>query len=180
MPAQNMPSVPKDGSVVSGALANGISYYLVTNPAQKGFADFALVWKGSLDTLSARKGLSSLPHFNKTIPHNFLTRKNIGCRPEGYITYKGGSTIFRFDDVPVFDQAASDTTLLMLFDLIAVKPCQATVVIAGDIATAPIIEKMKVFSLMVPSRNPSYTKPAYSFARKESFDFSSSLERLLR
>ena len=117
--------------------------------------------KGVSDTLSARKELSSLPHFNKTIPYKFLSRKGIGCRSEGYISYRDDATIFRFDDVPVFDQAASDTTLLMLFDLIAAQPCQHAIIIAGDINPTAIKERMNVFSLMVPSRNPAYKKKEY-------------------
>ena len=97
-----------------------------------------------------------MPHFNKTIPYKFLSRKGIGCRSEGYISYRDDATIFRFDDVPVFDQAASDTTLLMLFDLIAAQPCQHAIIIAGDINPTAIKERMNVFSLMVPSRNPAY------------------------
>ena len=161
MPAQNLPALQKDGAVTTGNLTNGISYYLVTNPSMKGVADFALVRKGVSDTLSARKELSSLPHFNKTIPYKFLSRKGIGCRPEGYVSYRDDATIFRFDDVPVFDQAASDTTLLMLFDLIASQPCRHAIIIAGDINPAAIKERMNVFSLMVPSRNPAYSKKEY-------------------
>ncbi len=161
MPAQNLPALQKDGSVTTGSLTNGISYYLVTNPSMKGVADFALVRKGACDTLSARKELSSLPHFNKTIPYKFLSRKGIGCRPEGYVSYREDATIFRFDDVPVFDQAASDTTLLMLFDLIAAQPRQHSIIIAGDINPNVIKERMNVFSMMVPFRNPAYKKKEY-------------------
>jgi hypothetical protein len=163
VPAQNLPALQKDGAVSTGTLQNGITYYLVTNSTTKGVADFALVRKGCRDTLASREELVSLPHFNKTIPYRFLSRKGIGCRPEGYMTYGGGNTVYRFDDVPVFDQAASDTTLLLLFDLIAAQPCQHAVVIAGDITPAALLERMKVFSMMVPSRNPGYTKEAYSF-----------------
>ena len=80
VPAQNLPALQKDGSITTGQLSNGISYYLVTNSTMKGVADFALVRKGSTDTLAARAELSSLPHFNKTIPYKFLSRKGIGCR----------------------------------------------------------------------------------------------------
>ena len=161
MPAQNLPSLKKDAAVTEGKLQNGISYYLVTDSAMKGVADFALVRKGSADTLAARKELSNLPHFNKTIPYRFLSRKGIGCRPEGYISYEGDATIFRFDNVPVFDQEASDTTILMLFDLIAAQPKEHAIIIAGDITPAKIIQKFDVFSLMVPARTTSYSKPEY-------------------
>ena len=160
MPAQDLPVLGKDAAVTTGNLTNGISYYLVTNPSMKGIADFALVRQGESDTLSARKELSSLPHFNKTIPYKFLSRKGIGCRQEGYVSYRDDATIFRFDDVPLFDQAASDTTLLMMFDLIAARPLRHAVIIAGDINPSAIIEKMKVFSLMVPSRDPVVERKA--------------------
>ena len=161
MPAQNLPSLKKDAAITAGKLQNGISYYLVTDSAMKGVADFALVRKGSADTLAARKELANLPHFNKTIPYRFLSRKGIGCRPEGYISYEGDATIFRFDNVPVFDQEASDTTILMMFDLIAAQPKEHAIIIAGDITPAKIIEKFDVFSLMVPARTTSYSKPEY-------------------
>ncbi len=161
MPAQELPVLQKDGAVTTGSLTNGITYYLVTNPSMKGVADFALVRKGLSDTLSARKELSSLPHFNKAVPYKFLSRKGIGCRSDGYVSYRDDATIFRFDDVPVFDKSASDTTLLMMFDLIAACPYQHAVIIAGDINPSAIIEKMNVFSLMVPSRNPVFKKKEY-------------------
>lgn len=171
VPAQGLPALAPDGSVVAGNLENGISFYIVTNPNKGGYADFALVRKGLADTLAARKELTALPHFNRTIPYKFLSRKQIGLRKEGLISYPDSSTIFRFDNVPVYDQAASDTTLLMLFDLIAAQPCPHAIVIAGDVAAPAIQEKMKTFSLMVPARTPSYAKPAYSFHTGESFDF---------
>lgn len=172
MPSQNLPPLQKDGSVSQGELANGISYFLVTNPSMKGVADFALVRKGLCDTLSAREELVSLPHFNKTVPYKFLSRKGIGCRPEGYVSYKEDITLFRFDDVPMFDAAASDTTLLMLFDLIATHPYKHAVIVSGDIKASDILEKMKVFSLMVPSRSPSYQVPEYSWTPSESTGWS--------
>ena len=172
MPAQNLPALQKDAAVTKGELANGISYYLVTNSAMKGVADFALVRKGLTDTLAAREELSSLPHFNKTIPYRFLSRKGIGCRSDGYISYRDDATVFRFDEVPMFDSAAADTTLLMLFDIIAAQPCKHAVIVAGDIKPSDIIEKMNVFALMVPSRNPSYKEPEYSWTPSEATSWS--------
>ena len=172
MPAQNLPALQKDASVSKGELANGISYYLVTNPTMKGVADFALVRKGLSDTLAARKELSSLPHFNKTIPYEFLSRKGIGCRPEGYVSYRDDATVFRFDDVPMFDAAAADTTLLMLFDIISTQPCKHAVIVSGDIKAADIMEKMNVFALMVPSRTPSYQQPGYSWEPSDATSWS--------
>ena len=172
MPAQNLPALQKDGSITTGSLSNGISYYLVTNSTMKGVADFALVRKGMTDSLAARSELSSLPHFNKTVPYKFLSRKGIGCRPDGYISFVEDATLFRFDEVPMFDAAASDTTLLMLFDIIAAQPRPHAVIISGDINPAAIIEKMKVFSLMVPFRTTSYQPKAYSWTPTEETSYS--------
>ena len=172
MPAQNLPALQKDASITQGELANGISYYLVANPSLKGVADFALVRKGMCDTLAAREELVSLPHFNKTVPYKFLSRKGIGCRPDGYISFRDDVTIFRFDDVPMFDAAAADTTLLMLFDIIASQSCKHAVIVSGDIKPADIMEKMNVFALMVPSRTPSYTAPEYSWTPSDATTWS--------
>ena len=172
MPAQNLPALQKDASITKGELANGISYYLVTNSTMKGVADFALVRKGMTDTLAARSELSSLPHFNKTIPYEFLSRKGIGCRPEGYVSYADDATLYRFDNVPMFDVAAADTTLLMLFDIIATQPRPHAVIVSGDIKPAEVIEKMKVFSLMVPSRTTTYEAPGYSWVPSDGIKWS--------
>lgn len=172
MPAQNIPALQKDASITQGALPNGISYYLVTNSTMKGFADFALVRKGMADTLVARNELASLPHFNKTIPYKFLSRKGIGCRPEGFISYRDSATLYRFDNVPMFDVAAADTTLLMMFDIIALQPAPHAVIVSGDINPAAIIEKMKVFSLMVPSRTISFKPATYSWVPSEETSWS--------
>ncbi len=168
MPAQNLPALQKDGAITVGALQNGITYYLVTNASMKGVADYALVRRGRADSLSTRKELASLPHFNKTVPYRFLSRKGIGCRPEGYISYEGDHTLFRFDEVPVTDAAASDTTLLMLFDLIAAHPSQHAIIVAGDINAGGILSKMNVFQMMVPARSPSYKKPPYAWTPSDS------------
>ena len=171
MPAQKLPGLPKDNAITTGSLPNGISYYLVTNSAMKGVADFALVRKGLSDTLAARKELSALPHFNKTAPYSFLARKGIGCGPEGYISYTGKSTLFRFGNVPVFDRAASDTTLLLLFDLIISQPYPHAIVIAGDINSGMIQERMKVLSMMVPARNPEKVDDSYAWKPSEGVEY---------
>lgn len=172
MPAQNLPALAPDASMTTGSLTNGITYHLVTNPSKKGMADFALLRRGFCDTLAARKELTALPHFNRTVPHKFLARKGIACSPDGFVSFKDDNTLFRFEDVPMFDQAAADTTLLMLFDLIAEQPRQHSIIIAGDINPGSIIQKMAVFSLMVPSRNPVYNPTPYAPAAAEGMDHS--------
>ena len=50
VPAQNLPPLEQDGSIVTGSLPTGVRYYLVSNPSYKGMVDIALVQKaGSAD-----------------------------------------------------------------------------------------------------------------------------------
>lgn len=172
MPAQNLPPLEKDGSIVTGQLQNGITYYLASNPRFKGVADFALVMRGRPDTSTIRKKLSSLPHFTKTLPYEFLSRKGIGCGPEGYISYPDGATIYRFHDVQVIDQKTSDSTMLMMFDIIDSEPCQYAVIVSGDINVQNLINRMTVFSMSVSKRNPLYSKPSYSWVPSRTTSFS--------
>ena len=45
--AQNVPPLPVDPSVTYGVLPDNISYYIVSNPTDKGFADFCLEARNS-------------------------------------------------------------------------------------------------------------------------------------
>jgi hypothetical protein len=171
MPGQNLPALQKDGNITTGQLQNGISYYLVTNPNLKGVADFALVLNGRPDTADARNCLTSLPHFNKTSPYKFLSRKGIGCRPEGFISYPDGATLYRFDDVPIIDQASSDSTLLMIFDIIYQHAFPCAIIISGDINVGNLINRMTVFSMSVPQRNPVSQNEPYSWKPSDAMKF---------
>ena len=171
MPGQNLPALQKDGNITTGQLQNGISYYLANNPKLKGVADFALVLNGRPDTADARKCLMSLPHFNKTNPYKFLARKGIGCRPEGFISYPDGATMYRFDDVPIIDQASSDSTLLMIFDIIYQHAYPCAIIISGDINVGNLVNRMTVFSMSVPKRNPVRKNEPYSWKPSDSMKF---------
>ncbi len=172
MPAQTLPVFPKDGRSPPAILQRN-HLLPFDEPFDEGCGRFRPRRKRVSDnSLSARKSFRHLPHFNKTIPYKFLSRKGIGCRSEGYISFSDEATIFRFDDVPIFNQAASDTTLLMLLDLISGQPCPHAVIIAGDINPAAIIERMNVFSLMVPSRTPFYKKKEYVWRPSEEAEYS--------
>ena len=85
MPAQDIPSLPSDKAVTSGVLPNGMAYYLVSNKASLGRADFALVQKtgtdnrvdtSALDPLHvAKSALTSLQRINGTSPQTFAIRQ---------------------------------------------------------------------------------------------------------
>lgn len=49
MPAADLPSLPAASQIRTGALDNGIAYYIVTNNSEKGKANVALVQKSGYD-----------------------------------------------------------------------------------------------------------------------------------
>ncbi|MCR5003723.1 MAG: hypothetical protein K5984_05070 [Bacteroidales bacterium] len=151
--AQQLASLPADSKIVTGELPNGITYHLCANDSKKGFADFALVRKGPVDPFEARYSLAGLPGFYESAPFEFLARHGIGYDRDGYIRYEGDATIYNFRDVPV--TSVLDTTLLMIFNIIDRHPETQDIVIAGDISTSAVVERMKVLSMMVPQRTPA-------------------------
>ncbi len=150
--AQKLVSLPKASDTVTGTLPNGISYYVVTDPICKGYADFALVQKGPVEKSLSRELLSSLPNFQKDKPYEFLSRRGIGYNENGFVSYSDSCTIFRLSGVHTDDTAVTDTTLLMLFALSSRYPYEQAVVISGDVKASQIQERMNVFSMMVTPR----------------------------
>ena len=61
MHGQALPSLGTASEIKRSTLPDGIQVYLVTNPVQKGFADFALVQRGRRDAGQARALLQDLP-----------------------------------------------------------------------------------------------------------------------
>ena len=57
MQGQPLPSLGTAPEIKRSTLPDGIQIYLVTNPARKGFADFALVQRGRRDAAEARAAL---------------------------------------------------------------------------------------------------------------------------
>lgn len=151
--AAELPSLPSGGEYVVGVLDNGIRYYLVENGEKKGFADFALVHRGYVDALQARGSLDTCRHFRDRKPFEFLADNGIAyTRSDGYLKYRDASVVYRFNNVPVINTVVRDSTLLLLMDL-ADKPGNApAIVIAGDIQTGKVIERLKMLSMLVPAR----------------------------
>ena len=50
------PQLPSDPAVTYGTLPNGLTYYIVTNPSEKGMAEFALVRRKGADAGSHQLG----------------------------------------------------------------------------------------------------------------------------
>ena len=160
-PAQSLAKLGKAPEITVGQFPNGITYYLVTNKAAYGYADYALVQKGAPEETKFRGELLSLSHFDGQKPYRFLSSRGVGYKDFGYVRRGEDYTMYRFEDVPVSDVASSDTTLMMLFDLCELCPTEQAIIISGDIDPAAVRGKMSIFSLMVSKREPAPAPLSY-------------------
>ena len=160
---QALPGGNAAPEIQRGSLPDGILYYLVTNPVQKGFADFALVQRGPRESGESRRLLRELPHFGRRAPYRFLADHGIGYGREGYISRPAGATCFSFPDVPTFDQDVADSTLLLLFDLAASSRKPQAVIVCGDIDVPRIRERMGLLSMMVPTLDDDVPELPYNW-----------------
>lgn len=136
----------------SGMLPNGTAWYLISDTSRKGRADFALVQKNRQDVEASRRALRKLQNFQEEPPYMFLCRKGVGFGQNGLISYPGTSTVFEFRDVPSFDEAAADSTLLILFDIMRECPAEQAVIVCGDISVPKLADRIQMLSLTVPRR----------------------------
>lgn len=140
VPAQTLPPLPMDSRIQKGKLASGVTYYMVTDPSEKGFAEMAVVQRE--DTLSAAKRESLHPEF--------LGRMGIVQPAQGFLSNLDGSTLYRLSHVPVYRAEILDSTLLYAFERMAEVQAPQAVVISGDIDPVELKKKMDIFSLLVP------------------------------
>lgn len=141
MPAQTtLPALPMDSRIQKGTLGSGITYYMVTDPAVKGYAQVAIVQRD--EPLSSAK--------RETLDAGFLSRMSIAPGPEGYLSDVDGSTIYHFNHVPFYRPEVLDSTLLYSFALVARSKAEQAVIVSGDIDAPELKKKMDIFSMMVP------------------------------
>ena len=139
--AQNVPPLPVDPSVTYGVLPDNISYYIVSNPTDNGFADFSLVWRLGTperkDTAAlsscpertavskdealriARKALAGTSLFSSRTPDRFLRDNGVQGSSCGYIEMKDSALVFRFSNVNLNrGESFLDSLFLLAFDLV--------------------------------------------------------------
>ena len=150
--AQELPKLGKDPQIVSGSLPDGISYYLVNNAAEPGFADFALVQPSRTDRSGPRRNLVSLPHFFGRKPHEFLSDNAVGYGRHGFIEHSKDATIFRFAGVPVFQPEVTDSTLLMLFDIARSSAYEQAIIVSGNVDVSAVLERIRLLSMTISRR----------------------------
>src|SRR5574344_20786 len=171
MHGQGLPSLGIANEISKGSLPNGLTYYIVTNTAEKGSADFCLVQKQKADVIRDRKLLSSLPHFGDVKPYKFLSGHGVGYSESGYVSYPLDATVFSFKNVPASVQTLSDSTLLMIFDMAASSLHPQAIVVSGDINADRIKERMNLLSMMVPRLDRTRDNSNYSWHPRDSVNF---------
>ncbi len=202
VPAQELPLLPKDPAVSEGVLPNGMAYYIVANPAEKGVVDFALVQKAGELTcqdsaaaaaVRAQKALSS-PNRLKKSPAEYLNHHDIHSGREGFVKVTDDATVFRFRDISLKSNSL-DSLLLLVMDMADranyvddevlkkwYTPADQAVVISGDVDPKVVAAKLTSMSYMIPTRKPSvrpeYVKKSESTYSKEAVAGKPSIARI--
>lgn len=141
VPAQSsLPSLPVDSRIQKGTLGSGVTYYMVTDPTEKGYANVAIVQRDDPLSQTKRDGLDA----------SFLSRMGIAPGPEGYLSDRDGSTVYTFMDVPFYRKEVLDSTLLYTFEKVAESRAEQAVIVSGDIDAPELKKKMDIFSMLVP------------------------------
>ncbi len=161
---RDIPKLTADPKISSGVLPNGMSWFVVTNTAEKGFADFSLVLRHDGDcTASCREILSSQGRIEGRALQKFLTSNAVAPSYEGYVSYRDDSALFRFEDVMLSRHPSlADSLLLAVFDIadelslradsLSISTEDMAIVVSGDVNVGDISSKIKTFSLMIPRR----------------------------
>ena len=160
---QGLPSLAKAPEITVGRLPDGVSYYLVKNDDAPGLADFALVQGRRPDRNGPRRDLVSLPHFQGRKPYEFLAGSGVRYGERGFIQHLRDATVFRFANVPVFNSDVSDSTLLMMFDIVRSSPYGQALIISGNIDVAAISERIRILSMTVSQREDAGFSDDYSW-----------------
>ena len=90
------PGLPGDPAVMRGTLPDGIAYYIVSNPSEKGMAEFALVRKGAPGdslpeaVMEARASITRIPRLENGTARDYIARNGFPstlCRrsPSGQV-----------------------------------------------------------------------------------------------
>ncbi len=165
--AQSLKKLPDDPKIMTGTFPNGMNWYVVSNPAEKGFADFALVYRHSSDSRSyaeiSRRILSEQGRIQGRNLQKFLSSNAVAPAETGYAQSGDESLTFRFADVMLQrGPAVADSLLLAVFgiaeELSAATPEDSlhfplenmAVIVSGDVNAGELVTKMGVFSLMIP------------------------------
>jgi len=166
--AQGLPTLGKAQEITTGELPNGISYYLVSNKALPGFADFALIQPSRSDRKGPREDLVSLPDFQTRKPYRFLSDHGVSYGNRGFIQHLRDATVFRLEDVPVAEASAYDSTLLMLMNLSERSDYRQALIISGDVDVSAVRERLRILSMTVQARQVDRNAYVYGWQAQDS------------
>ena len=160
MPAQSLVPLQADSTITVGELRNGITYYLAVDTSKIGYADMAVILNGEPVSEASASRLDS-PKAGTVPPIRFFSGNGSGPRPEGYFTDNGGSTVYRFDRIPVGKKEVADSALLAAFGIISTTDVPSAIVLSGDIDPKTVKDRMDLISMIV---RPLYAKtPAFNY-----------------
>lgn len=168
--AQELPTLSRASEISAGTLANGIEYYVVSNPHTKGFADFSLVITPRIDDFCAREALDRLPHFGSRIPYRFFTDHRVRYSREGFIKQRSDASLYSFRDIPTHQQEVCDSSLLAIMDLAALRRSREAIIISGDVNSAQIIERLRLLSMIAPKLDPHSPDSSYKWTPSDGSD----------
>ncbi|MBO4755750.1 MAG: hypothetical protein J5519_03210, partial [Bacteroidales bacterium] len=156
MPAQTLPQLPADANIRQGQLGCGATYYMVVNPAEKGYTYVAVV---QMDSLTSQK--------REQLDQALLSRMGILPGKEGFLSQEEGNTYYRFPRIPAFRTNVLDSTLLHTFAQMALSQEPQAIVVSGDIDPVELKKKMDIFSMLVPRLRKAPEQSPYSWSTRE-------------
>lgn len=165
---QEIPPLGVAEEINRGSFPNGLEYYLVSNTAEKGFADFALVARTPEDETESRSLLDSLSHFGSRAPYRFLAENGVGYSSDGYMTIRPDARIVSLRQVPVYNADVADSTLMLLMDMAATSRAPQAVIVSGDIDVGKVKDRMDLLSMMVPKLDSGAPPVAYKWVPRDS------------
>jgi hypothetical protein len=153
MPAQTLPQLPADANIRQGRLGCGAAYYMVVNPAEKGYTYVAVV---QMDSITSQK--------REQLDQAFLSRMGILPGRQGFLSQEEGNTYYRFPRIPAFRTNVLDSTLLHTFAQMALSQEPQAIVVSGDIDPVDLKKKMDIFSMLVPRLRETPDQSSYSWS----------------
>ena len=185
--AQTIQTIPSDPAVANGVFPNGLSYYVVSNPAYKGVVDFALVQKAGRKTnpeiseedavTMSREALTSQYRLLSPSVQDYFVRLGVVPQKKGFVEVTDNATTFRFENVVLGqNEQVLDSTLLVLIGMAekaAMKskgwfsPSDQAIIVAGDIDRNKVIQKLKLLSYILPS-SESLPRGGYVWVEQDS------------
>lgn len=168
MQGQSLPSLQVAKEISKGSLTCGLDYYLVTNSSQKGFADFALIRREHCDDEAERSILDSLPLWGERKPYKFFSEGGVAYGESGFIEHLPSATVYRFQNVPVYNKAKTDSTLYLMLNMARESDVPQALVVSGDINSSSYKEKLELLSMIVPPLQRPQVDTSYQWTPRDS------------